>query len=143
MEKPKRINYAHKITELICHRYFAQIGFKSLPVKFWKDPAFSRDYRLQIIKANALLKIYSGPAIIAALESFKGKKIYSLSAPWLDEICEREQKRIDKENRRLEEAIKKQQENTKISEIPCLEGKTEGQNPQGATKPNTLMEQLD
>lgn len=102
MNSPK--NKAHSIAELICRRYFKTKGFADLPTKFWNDQRFARDYRLQIIKANALIKLYSPEAIINALKSKQGLTIYSLTAPWLDAIIAVEQAKLDKLARQLENA---------------------------------------
>lgn len=142
MVKSTKINYAHKIASLICERYFKQIGYNSLPPKFWNDARFARDYRLQIIKVNALLKIYSGPAIIAALESFKGKKVYSLSATWLDQLISQEQARLDKEGRQLEKAIQKMQEEKQVEKLVELSKSVDKEKIRGE-QPKTLFEELD
>lgn len=142
MSKSKKINYAHDIAVIVCTRYFASIGFKELPPKFWCDPRFSRDYRLQIMKAHALLKQYSGPAIIAALNSKQCNKVYSLGAKWLDPICAQEQRKLESEQRKIQEAIDKYLEWEKAQEemkaIPVIQKveKTE-------TKPNSLFDKLD
>ena len=46
--------------------------------------------------AYNLLKNYSDKAIINALNSYKGKKIYSLRVKFLEPIIKSEQKKLDK-----------------------------------------------
>lgn len=89
----KQITPAQKIVELICERFYGKDNI-SLPKAFWNDPRYARNYRLQLIKANALLKMYSAEAILAALLSSKGKSIYSLTAKWLDPLIATEEKKI-------------------------------------------------
>ena len=102
---------AHQIAEIICPRLFKTKGFKELPPKFWNDPRFSREYRLQLIKANALLKTFSLEAIISALTKTKiGVKIYSLGAKWLDPIIAQEEEKIKQFNLKLEKSSKTQVE---------------------------------
>lgn len=47
-----------------------------------------------MIAVNALLKVYNEIAIVKALESPKGKTIYSTRCPWLDEIILDEEEKI-------------------------------------------------
>lgn len=96
---------AQLIAEIVCKRFFFTQGFKELPPKFWNDIRFARNYRLQIIKANSLLKIYKPQAIINALKSKQGSTIYSLTAKWLDPLIAVEQAKIEKLEKQLENAI--------------------------------------
>ena len=101
-KKPAQI-----ICEIVCKRFFQTQGFKELPPKFWNDIRFARHYRLQIIKANGLLKIYRPQAIINALKSKQGSTIYSLTAKWFDPLIAVEQAKIEKLEKQLEKAIEK------------------------------------
>lgn len=142
MSKSKKINYAHDIAVIVCIRYFASIGFKELPPRFWCDPRFSRDYRLQIMKANALLKQYSGPAIIAALNSKQCNKIYSLGAKWLDPVCAQEQRKLESEERKMQEAIDKYLEWEKSQEtIKAIPVTPKAEKPE--VKTDSLFDKLD
>jgi hypothetical protein len=102
MPSQKPAKPAHVIAELICRRYFKTKGFADLPTKFWNDIRFARDYKLQMIKAYALMKTYSPEAIINALKTPQGSKIYSLTAAWLDAIIATEQAKLEKLARQLE-----------------------------------------
>ncbi len=109
---------AQMIAELTCQRFFATKGFKVLPPKFWSDQRFSRHYKLQIIKANGLLKIYSFDAIMNALKSKEGKNAYSLNAKWVDSIIATEEQKIKNLQRKVDEhAIKPQENCSKIDEL--------------------------
>lgn len=95
MSQEKSSNYwANQIAQLICPRLLKQKGFASLPEKFWADKRFAREYKLQLIKSRSLLKMYSPQAIINALKSKEGLRIWSLTAPWLDGIIAAEEKRL-------------------------------------------------
>jgi len=88
------ISAAQYICETICE-HKARIDGKSLPVKFWEDKEWAKFYKDQISAANKLLKVYSCAAIIEGLNHWKGKKIYSLRAPWLKEIIDEVYKKKD------------------------------------------------
>lgn len=95
MSQEKSTHYwANQIAQLICPRLLKQKGFTSLPEKFWADKRFAREYKLELIKSRSLLKMYSPQAIINALKSKEGLRIWSLTAPWLDGIIAAEEKRL-------------------------------------------------
>lgn len=73
------------IIELICEKK-AATEKKDLPVKFWQDPEWSKFFKSQLRKCNILLKKYSADSIIKALQDKKSWNIYSLFAPWLEDI---------------------------------------------------------
>lgn len=77
---------------------------ETLPLKFWELPRWKRVFLLQLRSANELLKSYSVEAIIRALRTTEGKKVYSLGAPWLDGLIAGEQARLE----RQAEALKSQ-----------------------------------
>tara|TARA_Y100000310_G_scaffold320415_1_gene376848 strand:+ start:499 stop:834 length:336 start_codon:yes stop_codon:yes gene_type:complete len=68
----------------------------SLAYKFWNTKKWQKTYQLQIIAANRLTGKYDERAIIAALKSREGKKIYSLRFPTLEELIKRHESLIDK-----------------------------------------------
>lgn len=92
---------AQQIAEILFKRIAAKNN-DTLPPKFWNDERYARDYRLQLIKINAVMKIYEPLAIINALNSPKGKNIWSITAPWLDPIIAEEQKKLNKLNQQKE-----------------------------------------
>lgn len=109
---------AQLIAEIVCKRFFLTQGFKELPPKFWNDIRFARNYRLQIIKANSLLKIYRPQAIINALKSKQGSSIYSLTAKWLDSLIAVEQAKIEKLEKQLEKAVEKPTVESSKGDVP-------------------------
>lgn len=67
---------------------------KDLPPLFWNQTAWKRAYLLQILKANALLKIFSQKAIFAALR--RARFVLSLNNKMvLDPILLEEQEKLD------------------------------------------------
>lgn len=83
----KLVTAAQFITEMVCER-LAQKNKIDLHYKFWLSEDWQKSYKNQIPAANKLLKKYSAKAIIDALLSPVGKKIYSLRAPHLEPIIE-------------------------------------------------------
>ncbi len=71
------ITAAQYLTEYICQR-IAKKEKKTLTVKFWNKPEWSKIFRAQITHANRLLKQYTCMEILTALKSFRGLSIYSL-----------------------------------------------------------------
>lgn len=96
----KSVSAAQYITELICENK-AKKDKLDLHYRFWTTKSWEKYYRDQIASANKLIKKYTAKAIISALRSHEGRKIYSLRAPFLIPIIEKHQKTIDKENKIL------------------------------------------
>jgi len=67
-----------------------------LPVKFWMQERWKREFLLQVRHAAGLLRLYSVAAIVAALRTPKGKQAFSLKAPFLDPLIRVEQERVDR-----------------------------------------------
>ncbi len=84
------------LAEGMCDRQ-ARKNKTQLPERFWKSPRWEREFLMQVRHANSLLKTYSVAAIVRALRTPEGKKVYSLSAPWLDPIIRDEQAKLDRE----------------------------------------------
>ncbi len=90
------------IAEMMCVR----IAFKQkkiLSEKFWNQPVWKREFQHQIIAVNALLKVYSPTAILAALKC--KPYIYNLRAPWFIPVITEEEIKLQAKNEKLEEAI--------------------------------------
>ena len=94
----KSVTAAQYITEIICENK-AKLEKKDLHFKFWTNKQWSRYYRDQIATANKLVKQYSEQAIIKALKSVAGEKIYSLRAPHLISMIEHETKILESQNK--------------------------------------------
>lgn len=85
---------ANYITQILFERKAKQ--FKEvLPFSYWKQDPWRKQYQLTIIKVNALLKTYREDAIIYALTHGKGKKIYSIHCPWLDDLIQQREHELE------------------------------------------------
>lgn len=93
----KRVSAAQYITEIICE-HKALKDKKDLHFRFWLSKEWAKFFRDQIASANKLLKKYPSKAIIKALNSPKGIKIYSLRAPHLPAIIDESCLQIEKDN---------------------------------------------
>lgn len=96
----KSVAPAQYITEIICENK-AKLNKEDLHYRFWLSKKWSAYYRNQITSANKLLEKYQPEAIIAALRSDMAKKIYSLRAPHLIDIIEKQQKLLEAQNKIL------------------------------------------
>lgn len=97
------ITAAQYITEFICENKARKDG-KDLPLHFWQIPVWAKFFKLQILGANGLLKIYDAEAIVLALKTPQGRSIFSLRAPWLDQIIKEQQAILDARKVKLAEA---------------------------------------
>ena len=96
----KEVSAAQYITELICENKAKQEK-KDLHYRFWSIKEWSKFYRNQIATANKLVKKYNEQAIIRALKTKDGERIYSLRAPHLAAIIEKEQDIVSAMNTKL------------------------------------------
>jgi len=94
----KKVCAAKYITELVCERK-ALKDKKDLHYRFWLSKDWELFFKSQIGTAYQLLKKYTDKAIINALLTPKGKSIYSLRAPHLIAIIEKEEDKLKTENR--------------------------------------------
>ena len=93
----KPVSAAQYITELICERKAAK-DKKDLHYRFWLSKEWASFFKNQIGTAHKLLKKYRDKAIVNALLTIQGKKIYSLRAPHLPAIIEQQEKILEEEN---------------------------------------------
>jgi len=96
----KKVSAAQYITEMVCERKAIK-DKKDLHYRFWTNKFWQSFYRNQIASANKLLARFSDKAIINALNTDKGKNIYSLRAPHLTAIIEQEEKTLSAKNTKL------------------------------------------
>lgn len=92
------VSAAQYLAENMCDRKARSKG-TALPARFWKvdGSIWKREFLQQVRHANALLKAYSVEAIIRALRTKEGKRIYSFGATWLDPIIKAEQEALDRQ----------------------------------------------
>jgi len=112
----KLVSAAQYITELICEKK-AKVDSNDLPKQFWQLPKWAPFYRMQIVAANGLLKIYHPTAIIRALQSTKAYGIFSLRAPHLDAIIKEEQARFELAEKQRSQAVSTVKRNT-LDSVP-------------------------
>jgi hypothetical protein len=86
----KTVSASQYITEIICE-HLAIKNKKDLHYRFWLNKEWEKFYKSQIFSANKLLNKHSDKAIIAALKTPEGQKIYSLRAPHLLDIIVRQE----------------------------------------------------
>lgn len=68
----------------------------SLAYKFWNTKKWKRTYINQIIRANELVEQYDERAIIKFLNGDRGKRIYSLRFPNIEDMIAQEEINIKK-----------------------------------------------
>ena len=90
----KDVSAAQYISELVCER-IAKKDNKDLHYRFWLNKEWEKEFKGQIFAANKLLKLFTDKAIINALLTDKGRKIYSLRAQHLIDIIKTQQQIID------------------------------------------------
>jgi hypothetical protein len=100
----KTVSAAQYITELICERKAAK-DKKDLHYRFWLSKEWSIFFRNQIATANKLVKQYPDKAIVNALLTDQGKKIFSLRAPHLPSIIEQEEAKLSQQNQTMTKQI--------------------------------------
>lgn len=107
----KPVSAAQYITELICENK-AKKDKKDLHYRFWTTKCWERYYKDQIASAYKLLKKYDAKAIISALKSGEGQKVYSLRAPFLEPIIEEMVTKIGAENTILSKELDRSEKRT-------------------------------
>ena len=108
----KYVSPAQYITETICEHKAKKDG-KDLHYRFWTSKEWEKFFRNQIGSANKLLKEYSDKAIVAALKTDTGKRIFSLRAPHLKEIIEQQQRIIESQNSDFTQDINRKSNKTR------------------------------
>ena len=107
----KSVSSAQYITELICENK-AKKDKKDLHYRFWTTKSWEKYYKDQIATAYKLLKKYDAKAIISALKSTQGQKIYSLRAPFLEPIIVEMADKINAENTTLSKKLDRTEKKT-------------------------------
>ena len=88
-------NAAQYIAEMVCLREAESANEGQPAFKLWNTEKWKNKFRSQVTKAYALLKKYDDLAIINALRSPAGKRIYSLRLKNLENLIKQEQGQID------------------------------------------------
>lgn len=71
------VSEAQYLTDIACER-IAKREKETLPKKYWSLDKWKKHFRRQIVAANVLLKEYTCKQILDALNTPRGKNIYSL-----------------------------------------------------------------
>lgn len=71
------ISGAQFLAENMCSRKARSDG-SELPLKFWQDPYWEKQLKLQLLHANKLLESFEMPDILTGLKHPDAKKVYSL-----------------------------------------------------------------
>ena len=87
---------AQYISELMCQRMAEKNNEGSLAYKFWNTKKWKRTYINQIIRANELVEQYDERAIVKFLNSDRGKRIYSLRFPNIENMIAEEERKLKK-----------------------------------------------
>jgi hypothetical protein len=102
----KEITPAQFITEMICERK-AKKEKQDLHHRFWLSDKWNKYFRNQIPTANRLCKQFSPRAIINALNTNAGLRIFSLRAPHLKAIIEEEEVKLAAQNTTMRKDIER------------------------------------
>lgn len=104
---------------------------KVLEDKFWFADEWKREYKLQVIAANSLLKLFEVTDILAGLRSQEGSWIYSLTNKALIDILNRQKIK----NKNI--AVTKQPVHIEIKENPTILSKPK------TMKKNNMLDKLE
>ena len=96
----QKCNAAQYIAEMVCLRKAEKENVGRPAYALWNTEKWKKEFQSQVTKAYQLLKKYHEKAIINALNSYKGKNVYSLRVKWLEDIIKKEQVAINKINER-------------------------------------------
>lgn len=97
------ITRANYLGESMCNRK-AMLKKTKLPNNFWNLNEWKSEYKSQVFFASKLLKKFSIESIIKALKTEKGKRVYSLGAPWLEPIIKEQQLKYETTKETLKSA---------------------------------------
>ena len=91
-------NAAEYIAEMVCLGKAESQNVGRPAYALWNTAKWKKEFQSQITKAYQLLKKYTDKAIISALNSPKGKRIYSSRVKNLEPLVKQSQKQLDKIN---------------------------------------------
>jgi hypothetical protein len=107
----KKVTPAQFITEMICERKAKKDG-NDLHHRFWLSDKWNKYFRNQIPTANKLCKQFSARAIINALNTTAGLRIFSLRAPHLVPIIEQEEVKLAAQNTEMRKEVDRSEKKT-------------------------------
>lgn len=104
---------AQYIAELMCQRMAENENEGSLAYKFWNTEKWNKAYKHQLVLANRLVKNHDERAIIKVLKSNRGRNIFSLRFPNLEEMIKQAEKEVKKLDEK-EDVIKHEENQTHL-----------------------------
>lgn len=114
-------HFSHKLVpvtsylvEIVSQRQ-AKLRGESLSEGYWKRAYWDKYYKLQMIQARALLKLFNEIDIIRALNYKGGQKIYSLGAPWLQDLI-----RECQEIREKKQVVAEEKANVEVTPVEVV-----------------------
>jgi len=105
----KFVTGAQYLIELLCERQ-AHLKQQTLPIYFWRNEAWEKEFKAQTRNINSLLKEYDLRALVHVLHA--NPKVYSLRAAWIKPKIEAAQKLVEADKARFARLIKESQQNT-------------------------------
>ena len=99
-------NAAQYIAEMVCLREAEKQNVGRPAYALWNTEKWKKKFQSQVTKAYQLLKKFSEKAIINALNSFKGRNIYSLRVKFLPDLIGKEQATLDKKDSKVIKELK-------------------------------------
>lgn len=103
----RKVSPQQYLAETACKRKAEKEGLR-LPSGFWQLGEWKKFYSLQMIAANALLKVYDLEVIVKALNSKECSWMYSLQMKILKENCERQKIISDRQKLQKQSEIKQE-----------------------------------
>ena len=88
---------AQYVAELMCQRQAEKKNEGALPHKFWNNSKWKSQYIHQIKLAHELIEEFNDRAVVRAIQTGFGQKIFSLRHPKIKELVEQEAKRLESE----------------------------------------------
>lgn len=122
---------AQYIAEIVCQRQAEKDNVGTPAYKFWNTEKWKKSYTHQIILANRLVKKYDERAIVKALKSARGKSIYSLRFPGLEDLIKKEQETL------------KRSDDTESIDIKDIDTNSKPRKPFGNKSPFSKLRDLD
>tara|TARA_R110002020_G_scaffold271671_5_gene486866 strand:- start:134 stop:493 length:360 start_codon:yes stop_codon:yes gene_type:complete len=89
---------------MVCLREAEKENVGKPAYALWNTEKWKKKFQSQVTRAYQLLKKYHEKAVINALNSYKGKTIYSLRVKFLEDLIKTEQTQLEKiEQRKIKE----------------------------------------
>lgn len=104
----KFVTGAQYLIELICERK-AHLNHTTLPIYFWRDEKWEKEFKAQTRCINALLRMYDLRALVHVLHN--NPKVYSLRATFVKPKIEEAQRLVNADKERFARALAASKQN--------------------------------